>query len=339
MKEHDNPSQSREITERIFTTGRRWSTFLIGIASLLTLMCGPLLIATPLAERIDPKGDGIASVVLLWIGIGLPVLLLTTVFPSFLYFIQQRLRQDVVDKVASQGVGPVLESGIFVGITPNEEVRSFAGVWDWDVGFLLIEPGRLRYYGDRASFALRPDQIRRIVIKPENGSGFFIPLRLLLYWSDPGTGLSGVLSITVAEVRSFRELRPKLEQLREQIERWSTEERASTEGRPSPLALPPDTTEEGAPVPLIYTSEGGLRSHFIAAAIWLPVSTLIGLGLKHWSNWEVISAWWWTFPNVIIINTIAESLEHRRVEREKERTTESIAETNSSGLGESGDYR
>lgn len=54
---------------------------------------------------------------------------------------------------------PECRGWTFVGLAPAAEDMVYEGFGDWDIGFLALEPGVLRYRGELASFALAPDRI------------------------------------------------------------------------------------------------------------------------------------------------------------------------------------
>lgn len=119
-------------------------------------------------------------------------------------------------------------------------MRKYHGETSWDIGFLMIDPGRVCYFGDQTGFELRPGEILTIEVKraPILLGGF---QRLTIEWSGlfrDGQSLGGAFSMELRDCRTASELRERTEAVKEQIERWNSQPSGSAE-EPRDFGYPP----------------------------------------------------------------------------------------------------
>ncbi|MBW3622615.1 MAG: hypothetical protein KY468_04315 [Armatimonadetes bacterium] len=270
--------------DRVYTPSRRFASFLLLIVAVLASFTGSLLLWVIFIQRTLPeeRSPSIAQIPALLIGLLLALFASMTVASYCTRLVYRGLREAVARKVRSQGVDLPLERTDFYGISPGEAYRMYGGDTDWDVGFLWLEGDRLLYVGDRIRFALTAVQIDKIAFQPSPGEAIFDSLRLLLYWKDSQTGIGGVLAISPREAFSSREVRRRLEDLKERIENWKAdcEERsAAAPVFPIRLGLPPPFVHEGYDLYQHNFSKGGwMRSGIVMLAL------LILLMAVHWSS-------------------------------------------------------
>ncbi|HEU4753619.1 MAG TPA: hypothetical protein VFU47_10970, partial [Armatimonadota bacterium] len=180
---------------------------------------------------------------------------------------------------------PEAAQGLFVGVTPGEERKQFDGDTDWDVGFLLLNPGWLAYYGDQVWFCLRPDQVDTIEVYPPGKSGPLTEVRLNVRWRDAAAGLAGRLSFAVRSFRSRAESRVRLEALRDQLQAWKSapQPAAGWQGQP----LPPVQVPGGTPVPLANTEPGAFGRQLLIGIPLAIVGALVMAGLKKGAGIDI----------------------------------------------------
>jgi hypothetical protein len=209
------------------------------------------------------------------------------------------LRREIArDVVNVSGAPPSVGSGVLVGLSVSDETwRMYDGSPDWDIGFLLLEPGRLRYYGDRTRFGMEPEHVERMEIQPPEGGGPFSDVRLLLYWREPRGERSGVLNFTVRDRRSTFETRRRLEELRSRLEAWTAEPGTHQTAR-LPLPLPPLTTEENdslrspvSPADEFYHDlSRTLTTAAVVGTVLLGLNWVVGLRLSLFL-WIAVAFW------------------------------------------------
>jgi len=266
----------------IFTPARRWKGSGFGTLCQLGLFFGFLilgLIGTLMVPHSLPWLQGIVFLIFFALAIAAPVLSINRLS----LWGNQRLRQDVMEKVTGLGAGEAARDGTFVGISPCETPRQYDGDTDWDVGFLLIRPGWAAYYGDRVWFCLRPDQVSSVELVPPRPQ----PLaenRLMVRWYDATTNASGVISFASRDVRVRSEKRAAAEALRAQLEVWAAQPVLVATGN---LPLPPATLRSGPTSVLAGNEPGGWA---LQLGIGIPMGVLAALGavgLKKATGTEV----------------------------------------------------
>jgi len=107
------------------------------------------------------------------------------------------------------------ETPDFVGFAPGDEVRTWDGETDLDVGFLGLTNEDLVFVGDRFSWSLAKDRIDRIDLTPPAG-----PRRVVIHWHaprEPGRSFT----IESREGKFLSEIDMKTVELFKQLRRWS----------------------------------------------------------------------------------------------------------------------
>ena len=106
----------------------------------------------------------------------------------------QRLRKQLAERLAREGIAIDREAAVFVDLSPGGEPRIYEGSNRWDIGFLIFTPERLLYIGELARFALRRDQIREVTV--EKGWPSWLPaLGVRIAWRDPDTSAEGQMLV------------------------------------------------------------------------------------------------------------------------------------------------
>lgn len=186
-----------------------------------------------------------------------------------------QVREDVTRKLIAGGLTPeFLQQGMFVGIGPGELLQSYNGDLHWDVGYLLVGPGWLAYYGDQTHFSLRPDQIAALEINPVKGSGTFTVCRLMIRWRDERAQLSGVMNIMAHSFKSRKDARARLEALRDRLEAWRVQPVTTPVSAGWPL--PPVAVRGGSQAAAVTSEPGGFWRQL---AIGLPLAIVVAVGI------------------------------------------------------------
>jgi hypothetical protein len=232
-------AQIQAEAERVYSAGKRVRLGALAKLIELGLFFGPLLAVLVLAGRQLPLLNHDVDPVLIAVTIlGGPAAVL--VFgPFFPLLGNAALRRDLQARIASGVWAPVHASdavevsrrGEFVGISPGAELWFYEGSVDWDVGFLLAEPGYLRYYGDRTCFGLQPAQVTGLEVRSEDRHA-----RLLLSWRDDASGREGIINLGVRDLRSHWQAPWQTERLKKRLDAWKQDQLA--EGAAGFLPLP-----------------------------------------------------------------------------------------------------
>lgn len=177
-----------------------------------------------------------------------------------------------------------LEAGTdaeFVGFSPGQELRSWEGETDQDVGFLSVEGNVLVYRGDRYQWSLPREGIDdiRLMILGEEPAQPLAPVRVAVYWHaqrEPGRAFTLGSRGEDALIPANQATRRLAEQLRDW---WRSEEQV---GEPGPwLGLPP--TDLRGSVPLNQPAPGSCLSALAlgiiaASLLWETTWTMLRLG-------------------------------------------------------------
>lgn len=92
----------------------------------------------------------------------------------------------------------------FIGIAYCDQIWTFRSETSWDMGYLSIRGGALRFRGQGPSFDLPLDSITRVWMIAQRGSAFRYP-RINVEWIHPTSG-PNVLSLEVRQAKSGREV-------------------------------------------------------------------------------------------------------------------------------------
>ncbi|HTE20774.1 MAG TPA: hypothetical protein VK689_20605 [Armatimonadota bacterium] len=255
----------------VLAPARRTALFIVALTCVFGMVFGPAGIGVLLAQVILP-GNALAAVVAGVSGFVLGLKLQQSGMARLSAAINHGLRRDVGKKLAAYGLAEVVEAGQFVGMSPGAQRRTYYGDNHWDIGFLLLGPGWLAYYGDQACFCLRADQIQRLELDPPTEGGMLKDVRLMVEWREPELEQSRTLSFGATDFKSRPEARRKLEELRDRLAAWRATPAAPVA---SPLPLPPLEAPGGT------VAEPALLGLQLAIGLPLAVLTaLISFGIR-----------------------------------------------------------
>lgn len=128
----------------------------------------------------------------------------------------------------------------FIGFAPGDDVRTWDGETDLDVGFLGTTNSDLVFVGDRFSWSLAKDRIDRIDLTPPAG-----PRRVVIHWHaprEPGRSFT----IESREGKFLREIDNRTVELFKQLRRWSIVRTGDSDER-AVLGYPPADWYGGRP--------------------------------------------------------------------------------------------
>jgi Zn-dependent protease with chaperone function len=123
--------------------------------------------------------------------------------------------------------------GTCVGFSPAATPRSYELNTNWDVGCLFIRSDRICYVGEETRFALRREQITKIVKAP-GVPGLLRPWRVYVAWKDDESGTSGAFNIGSIDDLSTLRLRRHTSKLADRLEFWW---KSATPTRSLPVSL------------------------------------------------------------------------------------------------------
>jgi Zn-dependent protease with chaperone function len=155
----------------------------------------------------------------LWLPYGAAALLYFLGVALIPHWASVRLKMGLRQKIAERLFGlnhP--QAGIFIGLSPGEEMRLFEGSFDWDLGFLFIEKDRLCYIGEQTRFALERNQVLRVKVGPSAPRWMHLP-RICLEWADSAAQKAGTLSLAPVGKEFFGNRR-QIFDLLEALEQW-----------------------------------------------------------------------------------------------------------------------
>jgi hypothetical protein len=123
----------------------------------------------------------------------------------------------------------------FVGLNPHAEARVYEGSYDWDLGYVQLRPGELRYFGEQMKFRVPAADV--MDIKLVSGAPRWRPDKvILLEWRDMDANAGGAFRISCVG-RSVSHGSKLATQLYERILKWrdGTEESKAGEEMLRPI--------------------------------------------------------------------------------------------------------
>ncbi len=232
------PGDKAGAPERVFTMQQRSRVsgplYLLGMVPGFAVM----LLAFPLLHALAPSGTGWLAAVIALGGIALGFFVIALGLRHAGFVAMRRLRAPVQKKVEAT-YHRALDTLPHVGMSPGAELRSYGGETSWDAGFLLLEPGRLRFFGDACAFTLRPDQIVQAEIRTHSYPFMGTFERLYVTWRVTPDAPPQEFSLEARDSRSFRDLYRRTRQLQAAIEAWRAQMPFSVLASEENAGLPP----------------------------------------------------------------------------------------------------
>ena len=271
--------------DRVFSTQHKHGILLrllwlrIAVLALAPAVIVRLLLLTPLRDAA-------------WWQIALaglpPALLLLAVYQNYAPVqVYDSLRRRLRARLEGQGIPVDDWHGVLVGLAPAEEPRLYEGFADWDLGYLFLAGGHLCYLGEQTRFVLDRDQVDSLSLDA-GPPGWFRTPRLTVRWRDDAHDTEGALSLRPAEVRSLRQIGPRVYALHKEIGAWR-EQASDTMALPEPFAEvgPPEARQvTSTPVARVLNAGTFLRATW-ATGLW-AMGMAILLSLDGGARWAAV---------------------------------------------------
>jgi Zn-dependent protease with chaperone function len=159
------------------------------------------------------------------IGVPLTAVLVTFVAGWFASISRGASKRRLLARFAKEGL--LLSPGdVFVGLAPTDSPRIFGTKYYWDNGFLTLSQDRFQFVGECTRFALRREEIGRIVLGP-GGPGWWPVERIYLSWNDAGKGRNGVFNVSWLQPGWIWSRRARMRSLYRHLQEW--QQRPDTE--------------------------------------------------------------------------------------------------------------
>ncbi len=149
------------------------------------------------------------------------------------------LRLALIRKITSERPADLRDTGRFVGFSPGDQLRTWDGETDCDVGFLTILPEALLYVGDQYAWTLRREHVDRVELSPQTAG----IRRVVIRWHaprEPGRSFT----IEARDGATMRRVNAVTMSLAEELTRWSAAE--GVDGADVPHYGNPPTDAPGA---------------------------------------------------------------------------------------------
>ena len=253
----------------------------------LTASLGLGLVAA--ARALDLAAAGLGLTVAVALAVHLADVALSNVSSLWGY---AAARRDLAARFAKRGFEPD-SSGFFVGLSPSATSQIYDTHLDWDVGFLVLEPSRLVYLGDRVVFAVPREDVDGLALGPNTDGWLRVP-RLYLRWRDtagvPDAERITAVSFSTPE-RSLRQTGHGTRQLAERLRVWH-EEDVAVEKRDAFAALPRPALEPVASRPQAETIAvvGAVVGAIFAFSLICLAAAAVGLSFDNGDAWCAAAA-------------------------------------------------
>lgn len=129
-----------------------------------------------------------------------------------------KLRKNLAARLVADGFDP--SQGTFVGFSPSEELRTYGGCTEWDVGFLFTAGSRLCYIGERVQFAIASHQITQLSVQTDKPSGVNLSAIALTWQAEDLSAQT--YRFQPIFVRAARQTKPASVQLCNTLHSWRT---------------------------------------------------------------------------------------------------------------------
>ncbi len=175
----------------------------------------------------------------------------------------------------------------FVGLSPGDDDTTYEGFADWDLGFLSLEPGVLRFDGEVARFALTRDQVTSVDVTA-GMPGWMRTPRVALSWRDTD-GATRRLTLRDAGARRMHELPARAHALCEQLRRWQALD--ATAAAPDLPGEPPTPERvSGTPLRTLASPRTLVPIAVLTGLMTLTLAPLAGLPASPWEGPGVLDA-------------------------------------------------
>lgn len=222
-----------EATTQVFDAAFRARNRLVASVLMVLASVAPFvlaLLALPYVSATGNDGPAWALTVAAFVAVGV----LTWAAQDRLALLGNgRLRRHLSTRLSQCPEAEASGSAVFVGFSPSDELLTWEGDTDLDVGFLCLGRSELIFLGDRFDWSLQRERIDRIALSPAPMG----PRRVLIYWHAPREA-ARALSLESREAQGLRAAERQTQALYERLVRWAAEPCAEAEGG-ARLGYPP----------------------------------------------------------------------------------------------------
>jgi len=213
-----------DATRQVFDAAFRARNRLVASGLMVLASIAPFalaLLALPYVSANGRDGPAWALTVAAFVAVGA----LTRVAQDRLALLGNgRLLRHLRAKLAECPETQAAESAVFVGFSPSDELLTWEGDTDLDVGFLCLGKSELIFLGDRFKWSLQREYIDRIALSA-------VPVglrRVVIYWHAPREP-ARALSLESREAKSLRAAERNTEALYQRLLHWVAEPSAETQ--------------------------------------------------------------------------------------------------------------
>jgi hypothetical protein len=129
------------------------------------------------------------------------------------------LRRSFAQKFLQEGIPVPDTNSILIGFSPAATPRFYISGYDWDTGFLILLRDRVVFLGDKARFALKPEQVTSIRLGPA-APGWWASHRIYLDWRDAENNRQGTFNLSPSEPTSVTSFKSQSRALFAALETW-----------------------------------------------------------------------------------------------------------------------
>jgi hypothetical protein len=132
-----------------------------------------------------------------------------------------RLRRHLHRRLAQSPEADAGSRAVFVGFSPSDELLTWDGDTDLDVGLLFLNDSELVFRGDRFDWSLQRERVDRVELTPAPVG----PCRILVYWHAPREA-ARALSLESREAGGLRGADRQTRALYQRMAEWFGEKTA-----------------------------------------------------------------------------------------------------------------
>lgn len=255
------------MADSVFTSRFKRRNRIIGGLTLTIAGTSPFVIGLVLISYLGPRLPQPVAAGIILLAFLLAGLLPWRALDRLALLGNRLLRQQLSEKLlkAADGISSIGEAEL-VGFSPGEELRSWEGETDHDVGFLSRDAGALIYRGDAYSWTLRREAIDTIEALPAGGG----LQRIVVKWHAPREP-GRAFTLGSRKAQTLRSANRATVELLHNLQQWKNAT-GDAAGLSLPLGLPPTDTSGSY---LVEKAPAG------SCATLLAVTAIITLSIWH----------------------------------------------------------
>jgi heat shock protein HtpX len=192
-----------------------------------------------------------------------------------------KLERLVRSKFEKQGAPAEIPKGMFVSLAPDSEPRIYENNWAWDVGFLLLSPERLYYWGEEARFAIGRDDVIRIWAGPGPFS-WIKTTAAYVSWTDRN-GQTRTLNLRACSASSLSQMSRITRLLARDLENWRSglpaASDATTRTVPTDAGFEAEFRSPGFGAVTSMAPKDLARGQFLVRDLFINTFLAVGIGV------------------------------------------------------------